>query len=202
MAWNLFRDRLYDALAGTDDSPDAVSYDLASEDALHNPLVIHWNRGLAAGSSLRRLEESTVDLAYSSFLRRFDRLHAAEVGPVALAPNVPITVSASRSLQSETETIRIALSELPDDTMHGTPPKPAEVYLPPSHRKAVHPNVMLVTGMRGSGKTFWWNALQDPQVRTLLGGFGGALAGYCPRPKSGPGSASPKRPRAIPAQTS
>ena len=27
---------------------------------------------------------------------------------------------------------------------------------------------MLVTGMRGAGKTFWWGALQDPEIRQLI----------------------------------
>ncbi len=76
-AWDLFRDRIYDPLGGTDDEIDAVSYDLLSEDAPHDPLVIHWNRGFAAGAPLRRPEENVVGLAYSHFLRRFDRLHDA-----------------------------------------------------------------------------------------------------------------------------
>ena len=28
---------------------------------------------------------------------------------------------------------------------------------------------MLVTGMRGAGKTFWWSALQNRDVRQLVG---------------------------------
>ena len=31
------------------------------------------------------------------------------------------------------------------------------------------PDNMLVTGMRGAGKTFWWSALQNPAVRRLVG---------------------------------
>ena len=47
-------------------------------------------------------------------------------------------------------------------------PPPQQVYLPRSHLKAMHPDHLLVTGMRGAGKTFWWGALQDPSVRHLL----------------------------------
>ena len=177
-AWDLFRDQLYDPLEGTDDPTGAVSYDLWSEEGLHNPLVIHWNRGFAAGASLRRPQEAIVGLAYSSFLRRFDRLHearAATMGQSAktIVVHSQFSVSLSGSARftvtpPTTETVRIALSELPEEIRHGDLPRPAELYLPPSHRKALGPNVSLVTGMRGSGKTFWWSALQDPQIRTLL----------------------------------
>ena len=63
---------------------------------------------------------------------------------------------------------RDALANLPEGTSHGEIPAPEEVYLPPSHQKAMDPNNMLVTGMRGAGKTFWWMALQQPAVRKLL----------------------------------
>ena len=161
-AWNLFRDRLYDSLLGPDDPTDAVSYDLSSEEAPHSPLMIRWNQGLAAGASLRHLEETAVDQAYWPFLKRFDRMHSrtAEV--------IPLEGTSEVREQVTTETLRIALGELPEETRHGRPPKPAELYLPPSHRKALDPNVMLVTGMRGSGKTFWWSALQDRPTRRLL----------------------------------
>ena len=67
------------------------------------------------------------------------------------------------------QTARGALAELPDGTSHGDQPAPAQVYVPPSHRKALHPDNLLVTGMRGAGKTFWWSALQDEAVRALVG---------------------------------
>ena len=178
-AWDLFRDKLYDPLGGTDDPTDAVSYDLWSEEALHTPLVIHWNRGFAAGASLRRPQEAIVGLAYSSFLRQFDRLH--DTRALATGQSGETTVIRARLTDSvspsavphitapaRNETVRIALNELPEGTSYGSPIAPAELYLPPSHRKALNPNVMLVTGMRGSGKTFWWSALQDPPIRALL----------------------------------
>ena len=173
-AWNLFRDHLYDTVSGTSQPSDAVSYDLSSDDAPHAPSVINWNWGFAAGSSLRRLEESTVKLAYDSFLRRFKQLHEARApGVVRLMKvsagiRIGATVELTVKTPSDVETVRIALSSLPEETSHGLPLPPSQMYLPPSHRKALDPNVMLVTGMRGSGKTFWWGALQDPSIRTLL----------------------------------
>ena len=168
-AWNLFRDRLYDSLVGASEPPDAVSYDLTSEDAPHNPMVIRWNRGLAAGTSLRSLERTAIEQAYSPFLRRFGRMH--EAAPARLSPDrvalLPPTNFKARVL-TEADAVRIALSELPHEISHGRAPAPDVVYVPPSHRKAMNPDVMLVTGTRGSGKTFWWSALQDPRVRALL----------------------------------
>ena len=67
--------------------------------------------------------------------------------------------------------LREALLALPEGTSHGSgPPSPAHVYLPPAHVKALNPDVQLVTGMRGAGKTFWWSALQDGAVRRVVGG--------------------------------
>ena len=67
--------------------------------------------------------------------------------------------------------LREAVLALPEGTSHGGgPPAPAHVYLPPAHVKALNPDVQLVTGMRGAGKTFWWSALQDGAVRRVVGG--------------------------------
>ena len=55
---------------------------------------------------------------------------------------------------------RGALTELPQETWYGEPP---------SHLKAMDSDNMLVTGMRGAGKTFWWSALQNRDVRQLVG---------------------------------
>lgn len=66
-------------------------------------------------------------------------------------------------------TVRSALASLPEGTSHGERPAPEHVYLPPSHVKAMDPDSLLVTGMRGAGKTFWWSALQDRNVRQLVG---------------------------------
>ena len=63
---------------------------------------------------------------------------------------------------------RAALAALPEAARHGEAPAPEQVYLPRSHMKAMHPDSLLVTGMRGAGKTFWWGALQEVSVRRLL----------------------------------
>ena len=64
---------------------------------------------------------------------------------------------------------REALAALPKGTSHGETPALDRVYLPPSHLKAMDPDALVVTGMRGAGKTFWWSALQDRGVRRLVG---------------------------------
>ena len=63
--------------------------------------------------------------------------------------------------------LRKALLALPESTSQSA--SPAHIYLPPSHVKALNPDVQLVTGMRGAGKTFWWSVLQDGAVRQLVG---------------------------------
>lgn len=152
-ARNLFRDQLRDETSDLEKEDEGMSDDLSSEEGKHDPLVIHWTRGFAAGVSLRKLERTKVEQAYWEFLRRFDLLYRSPE-PVS-DPTQP-------------ETMRIAFSELPDPASYGEPPSPTAVYIPPSHRKAMHPDAMLVTGMRGSGKTFWWSALQSREVRRLL----------------------------------
>ena len=69
----------------------------------------------------------------------------------------------------DAERMRNALAELPDGTSHGEAPSLGDVYFPQSHLKALHPDVLVVTGMRGAGKTFWWSALQNEAVRRLIG---------------------------------
>ena len=73
-AWDLFRDNLYDDVDPSNESGAEFSFALDAEPAPHNPLPIHWTRGLAAGASLRNLETTTVEQAYAEFLRRFDQL--------------------------------------------------------------------------------------------------------------------------------
>lgn len=77
-SWSLFQERLYDEL-GADEDPAAerFAFDIADEHAPHDPFPILWNRGLAAGASLRHLERAPVTLAYTEFLRRFDQRYDA-----------------------------------------------------------------------------------------------------------------------------
>ncbi len=69
--------------------------------------------------------------------------------------------------QVSVEKARKALTALPEGTTRGEIPSLKQVYLPQSHIKAIDPDVPLVVGMRGAGKTFWWSALQNPAVRQL-----------------------------------
>ena len=73
-AWELFREHLYDALdaaGGEDGSDERFSFDLDESHAPHAPLEIGWTLGLAAGASLRNLDDATVNAAYSRFLEPF-----------------------------------------------------------------------------------------------------------------------------------
>lgn len=61
------------------------------------------------------------------------------------------------------------LAALPDSTsLHGGAPDPRWVYLPSSHVRALRPDCIVVSGMRGAGKSFWWAALQDVSVRAMV----------------------------------
>ena len=62
------------------------------------------------------------------------------------------------------------IAALPEDTaQHDETPAARHLYLPASHAKALHPNTTLIQGMRGSGKSFWFAALQSGELRRLLG---------------------------------
>lgn len=38
------------------------------------------------------------------------------------------------------------------------------LYMPPAHARALNPDNMLVVGIRGAGKTAWWQALLEPRT--------------------------------------
>ena len=71
-SWTLFQECLYDEASG-DLSDDRFSFDLNDDDAPHDPLHITWTLGLAAGASLRNIEQTSVTVAYTRFLDRFAR---------------------------------------------------------------------------------------------------------------------------------
>ena len=50
----------------------------------------------------------------------------------------------------EIQTVRRSLANLPEGISHGEIPPLKSVYLPRSHTKAIDPNTVLVTGMRGA----------------------------------------------------
>lgn len=78
-AWDLFC-TLYDDVEPATESSEDFSFDLLDEDAPHHPIPVHWTRGLAAGASLRDLEQTTINQAYTAFFRRFDKLMAVDDG--------------------------------------------------------------------------------------------------------------------------
>ena len=73
-SWNLFRELLYDDVPAAATSGAEFSFDLHDIGAPHDPLQIDWNRGLAAGSSLRDPDWRTAEGAYARFLSRFEDL--------------------------------------------------------------------------------------------------------------------------------
>ena len=70
-SWQLFTDNLYDTEDTAVGSEDLVSFDRDEEGAPHSPLVVYWNRGLAAGASLRQFDGGAVEQAYRPFLDWF-----------------------------------------------------------------------------------------------------------------------------------
>ena len=75
--------------------------------------------------------------------------------------------------EMNSESVREALANLPQGTSHGEQPSVHDVYLPRSHLRALDPDNLVVTAMRGAGKTFWWSALQSEEVRQFVGEVGG-----------------------------
>jgi hypothetical protein len=64
----------------------------------------------------------------------------------------------------------LIVNALPTDaSLYGDVPANKDIYLPGTHAKALNPNNMLVEGIRGSGKSFWWAALQDPNQLEIIG---------------------------------
>jgi hypothetical protein len=58
-----------------------------------------------------------------------------------------------------------AMDGLRDDTK---PERWSDVFVPTGHYKALHPETMLVEGMRGAGKSFWTTVLSSPELRKNL----------------------------------
>jgi hypothetical protein len=69
------------------------------------------------------------------------------------------------------EETRKALAEaLPENDQASSQPT-AEValtYVPPSHARALDPQNILVEGIRGAGKSFWWSALHSKKHRSYV----------------------------------
>ena len=110
--------------------------------------------------------------AYAPFLERFGQQHrglaAEEFEGSAVGSTLELKTGRPSAATRDAEIARAALRDLPEGTSHGAAPPLSHVYLSPAHRKALDPDVLLVTGMRGAGKTFWWSALQQASIRELL----------------------------------
>ncbi len=63
---------------------------------------------------------------------------------------------------------RAILDSIPPDLFAADKPILRFVYLPDSHVRALDPDCMLVIGARGSGKSFWWGALQDRETLGIV----------------------------------
>ena len=88
-SWDLFRDSFYDDLDGDTAGADRFPFGIDAAAAAHAPLPIHWNRDMAAGSFLDRLDPEAVRLAYSDFFTGFDRMTGAASMPSADGPLPP-----------------------------------------------------------------------------------------------------------------
>jgi len=67
------------------------------------------------------------------------------------------------------DAIRKAFLALPESIdSKGVPIDKQYFYVPASHTKALHPDNVLVEGIRGAGKSEWWLELQDPERRRLV----------------------------------
>ena len=66
--------------------------------------------------------------------------------------------------------IRDGLAELPELAHHtaGNPVLPGEIFFPVKHASALDPNVSLVIGNRGVGKSFWASALAGAEARSAI----------------------------------
>lgn len=58
---------------------------------------------------------------------------------------------------------------LPEDTaVFGQTPDLKNTFTPAGHARALHPDAMLVVGIRGAGKSFWWAVLQNAEHRRMV----------------------------------
>jgi hypothetical protein len=63
---------------------------------------------------------------------------------------------------------QVIVDALPKDTAVFETPDIRYTFTPASHNRALHPDVMLVEGIRGAGKSFWWSVLQSPDHRRMV----------------------------------
>ncbi|SEH09242.1 hypothetical protein [Candidatus Venteria ishoeyi] len=63
---------------------------------------------------------------------------------------------------------QLFLDAIPLDLFAINLPELRYLYIPNAHFRALHPDNMLVEGIRGAGKSLWWSALQDKAHRELI----------------------------------
>ena len=63
---------------------------------------------------------------------------------------------------------RAFLESIPEEVSRFDAVEPRYLSRPTRHLRALDPNAMLVSGIRGAGKSFWWHALQDEALRALV----------------------------------
>lgn len=74
------------------------------------------------------------------------------------------------SLKLDALNYRKALIALPEVMAweNLTPPDPTQIYIPQAHPKALSPEVSVVVGMRGAGKSFWTAVLASDEHRKFV----------------------------------
>jgi hypothetical protein len=74
------------------------------------------------------------------------------------------------ALSGDLTAIRAGLAALPDLAHHvaGDPVEPDQIFFPYGHDAALNPDVALVVGNRGVGKSFWASALADEKARSAI----------------------------------
>jgi hypothetical protein len=75
------------------------------------------------------------------------------------------SLSQIRNIPGAREEYAKAMATLRSDT---EPQDWSDVFVPTGHYKALHPQTMLVEGMRGAGKSFWTKVLSDTSLRKNL----------------------------------
>ena len=56
----------------------------------------------------------------------------------------------------------------PDPAVFGQMPDLKYTFMPAGHSRTLHPDSMLVVGIRGAGKSFWWTVLQSEEHRRMV----------------------------------